>query len=106
MTLKLIVHEIRTQKPSYLPRSPDRICALDLNISYVISWVRVTVFLSDAGCLFMPGRHFVQTAEDPKFSGWDWIADARCSHGSDVVHITGASIPLLFTDTKANLPYS
>jgi hypothetical protein len=68
MTLKLIVHEIRIQKPSYLPRSPDRICALDLDISYVIGWVHVTVFLSDAGCLFMPGRHCVLTAGDPKFS--------------------------------------
>ena len=36
--------------------------------SYVIGWVRVTVFLSAAGCLFMPGRHCVSTAEDPKFS--------------------------------------
>jgi len=32
------------------------------------------------------------SAEDPKFSIRDWIADARCSRGGDVVHITGACI--------------
>ena len=106
MTLKLIVHEIRIRKPSYLPRSPDRICALDLDISYVIGWVCVTVFLSDAGCLSISGRHYVSTAGNPKFSGWDWIADARCSRGGDVVHIAGASIPLLFTDMRADPPDS
>jgi hypothetical protein len=60
--------------------------------------VRVTVFLSDAGYLFMRGRHCVSTAEDSKFSVRGWIADAWCSCGGDVVHITGACIiPLSLT---------
>ena len=72
-------------------------------ISDMNGWVRVTVFLSDAGCLFMPGTLFVDCGG---FKVLGMRLDCRCKVQPYVVHITGPCIPLLFTDTRANLPYS